>query len=1165
MARPPRLTGANREHWLFFTDDVVHQPPLGNDGYHIVAHHERGVRLDWNRVFSTGYFSTPPSNYDDVPGMVIEGPFAFHHPEYFWSLRSLRTDAELFAFAPWLDPGVVSNPPRWLLQYASDGYFPGDMAISVELVPSVTYRRGVCVDIDDFSSRHRRDPIAYCRALYLQRYFHVRRPASRADGIENLCDEWLVCADWEPDYVRRVAGILLQEDPRDLEVRHPRDLRASLDFMCLPRLLDEDFRSEPWSTQKDTTCGRRYQRRRWRQRLERTSRCFVSMRHEELNVLSPAAISRRVPPMPAWWQDEFCGSDRLPLEGCPFAAFWPTRLFRPTFVDWAFMITEVVFVSALGFLRAAYAERRLYRFSPRLYREWLALSDHWASLIGGWVDFYDLKSLARIGLDVPWDELRIDFSVGYISFDPWARIFIAYSDDNVRNIRPRVRLHAGVGGHTDGWSSRDVLTDFNGTIPDDLAPLYRVRYDWTEAHGDPARLPPMLCRQQGSRAWRLMPGPLRHGRLDSEVDEVRSLAQLSWRACYPRFPRVSAPVLKGWVHLFRSNNQELLVDVPEHVEFDDIPHSAAEVVEVPPLVVRKIPVIPDVPPVSSGDEIHPSTFQEFLRGTEREVRRSERNARRRGVRVRSPDVVVPAVRGRRQATRRSKRLGVQEVDEVSPVVVARKPVVVATSEDPPVEEDDENAVVVPSPRRTRLSIRLVPQESPGMSSLDDDGGQADLQLDTLRVDAEGTSVQSRDSKVTSVRRSARLARKRTVETEDSEVPELSPQGGEADVSQPAPLVVEDSGPDGEAKAASVATQSESRLEAGPRQHGEALIATVSAAVENLAATPLAASKSLQDESGLLEGSGTPIACDVELGVESAVAPLAAQDKSRPKPRLPPVDAPPIASDVALEREPTVMPPVVQGDRQVESGSPRVASRSATPLEVVALGHWGVQPGRRAHSPGPMPPRKRGYYSQLGSSDYVRALASSNQPGDNPATPTPFGALRTQSASADGPSASSVPPFGELRVTIEPLDASAADWAWSGVLTLQRRSSIGAPTALGRSLSAPDVSVPVAPPDEAGGAFHPGSSRQLSRRLKRHVTRTGNFADDTMATVSPFGMVASSVPWNEGQGRSHSASEAMPILTLVLLFFAQGRHLRPRGVPLLSSAARADCDLRRLFL
>lgn len=86
MVRTPRLTGANLDHWLFVTDNAVYQPPRGNHGYHVVAFHESGVRLDWNRVFATEFFSSSPSEYENVPGMVLEGPWAFHHTESFWSL-----------------------------------------------------------------------------------------------------------------------------------------------------------------------------------------------------------------------------------------------------------------------------------------------------------------------------------------------------------------------------------------------------------------------------------------------------------------------------------------------------------------------------------------------------------------------------------------------------------------------------------------------------------------------------------------------------------------------------------------------------------------------------------------------------------------------------------------------------------------------------------------------------------------------------------------------------------------------------------------------------------------------------------------------------------------------------------------------------------------------
>eukprot|EP00171_Calliarthron_tuberculosum_P006504 IDg6504t1 len=159
------------------------------------------------------------------------------------------------------------------------------------------------------------------------------------------------------------------------------------------------------------------------------------------------------------------------------------------------MVTEVVFVSAVGFLRAVYAERHLYRFSS--------------------------QSLARIGLDVPWDELHLDYSVGYLSFDPWARVFIAHGNDNVRNIRQRVRLDSSAGEDTDGWARRDMLADFQRDYSRGSCPLVSLRCDWTEDYDDPARLPPMLCRNRESREWSLLPGPLRHGRSDSDDREVR--------------------------------------------------------------------------------------------------------------------------------------------------------------------------------------------------------------------------------------------------------------------------------------------------------------------------------------------------------------------------------------------------------------------------------------------------------------------------------------------------------------------------------------------------------------------------------------------------------------------------------------------------------------------
>lgn len=126
------------------------------------------------------------------------------------------------------------------------------------------------------------------------------------------------------------------------------------------------------------------------------------------------------------------------------------------------------------------------------------------TLVGSWADFRELKLLARICLDVSWDELNIDY----------ARIFISHGDYSVRDIRARVRFHAGVGEGADVWTSQSFLTDFNGTILDDLDFLYRLRHDWTEDHEDPAGLPPMFCRGINSRELNLVPGPLRNGLFD---------------------------------------------------------------------------------------------------------------------------------------------------------------------------------------------------------------------------------------------------------------------------------------------------------------------------------------------------------------------------------------------------------------------------------------------------------------------------------------------------------------------------------------------------------------------------------------------------------------------------------------------------------------------------
>eukprot|EP00171_Calliarthron_tuberculosum_P006814 IDg6814t1 len=175
----------------------------------------------------------------------------------------------------------------------------------------------------------------------------------------------------------------------------------------------------------------------------------------------------------------------------------------------------------------------------------------------------------------------------------------------------------------------------------------------------------MLCCGEGSREWRLIPGPLRLGRNDSEADEVCLRNRLSWRSCYPRFPSVPPTVLRGWVHLFHSNNQELLVDVPDHVSYDDIPLAAVVAVEASPLVAREVPVNPVASVAQPADEHHPVAFREYFQDTEPIVRRT----RRRGARAASgPAPAVPVVGERQQATRRSRRLEVKASNGASPDV-----------------------------------------------------------------------------------------------------------------------------------------------------------------------------------------------------------------------------------------------------------------------------------------------------------------------------------------------------------------------------------------------------------------------------------------------------------------------------------------------------------------
>lgn len=91
----------------------------------------------------------------------------------------------------------------------------------------------------------------------------------------------------------------------------------------------------------------------------------------------------------------------------------------------------------------------------------------------------------------------------------------------------------------------------------------------------------------------------------------------------------------------------------------------------------------------------------------------------------------------------------------------------------------------------------------------------------------------------------------------------------------------------------------------------------------------------------------------------------------------------------------------QSESRIESEVLPVGPSSETPLGVVTLNFWGVRPGRRRISPGQVLPRERRYYSQLISSDYVRALDFSSTPqGSGPATSNAPAAFCISAAPAD---------------------------------------------------------------------------------------------------------------------------------------------------------------------
>lgn len=200
---------------------------------------------------------------------------------------------------------------------------------------------------------------------------------------------------------------------------------ASIGFdtnaLCLLPLLDGGFRTEAWMTQRNRPAGRRYQRHRRRQGFERTHKLFAAGNHEELKMMSRIRMGRCVAMVSPWWAEKFRVADNFSQEELPFAAFWPTQLFRPTIAVFPVMVTDMTCITAKNLLRFANQERRLYRLSTQLYELIVGMTAIARTVLAGERNLEDARSRGWIGLTVPWDEMVITWKMGNLPFDPWAR------------------------------------------------------------------------------------------------------------------------------------------------------------------------------------------------------------------------------------------------------------------------------------------------------------------------------------------------------------------------------------------------------------------------------------------------------------------------------------------------------------------------------------------------------------------------------------------------------------------------------------------------------------------------------------------------------------------------------------------------------------------------
>lgn len=241
----PRADGiVDRQSWLFVRDRDVHGQPLSLFGYHFVSRAEQGVRLDWNKVLGDGSLLIHLNDSHLIPNAYVDGRIVLHHTRNFWQLGSLRADAEIYAFAPWFEPEITVQPPGWLMEYSADGYFPGGMDLSTELMASSVYRRPMSVAPQDYGRRLHAETVVYRRALFIQKYFHVRRLARCSVYLYRPCEEWLVREDLEATYVCGVASVLHEFGQFDFGLQHPAELTFTNGLIYLPNQVDANLRAE---------------------------------------------------------------------------------------------------------------------------------------------------------------------------------------------------------------------------------------------------------------------------------------------------------------------------------------------------------------------------------------------------------------------------------------------------------------------------------------------------------------------------------------------------------------------------------------------------------------------------------------------------------------------------------------------------------------------------------------------------------------------------------------------------------------------------------------------------------------------------------------------------------------------------------------------------------